>query len=118
MKGNHVDSWHRRFVPRADRTALEEKAKCQDAQTYASGDQRSVGHSLPLGLANECVEGGCKHKAKNGYPEHSEEHCGSERLPHFGASPVCNCERRHACDEREGGHQDRAQTYMGRMHSC
>jgi len=66
--------------------------------------------------ANEGVEGGCEDKAKQGHAQHPEQHRCTQRLPHLCACSGRDGERGNAQDERERGHQDRAQARTGGVH--
>jgi len=64
---------------------------------------------LAAELADAGIESGGEKQTKPGNAQHPEQYRRAERLAHFGTGTRCNGKRSHAQDEREGGHQNRAQ---------
>src|SRR4029077_17588218 len=69
-------------------------------------------------LPHHGVESRGEQEAEQRHAEHPEEHGGAERLAHFSASAGRDCERNHAQDERQRGHQDRPQASTGGLNGC
>src|SRR6516165_10796427 len=66
--------------------------------------------------ADDGVEGRREEEAEAGHAQHPEQHGRTERLPHLGPRAGRDRERRDAENERERGHQDRAQARAGGVH--
>src|SRR5258706_124846 len=64
---------------------------------------------LPPELPDEGIEGGREHEAEAGHAYHPEQYGCSQRLPHLCTGTGCDRKRGDAQDERQRGHQGRAE---------
>jgi len=71
---------------------------------------------LPPELPDEGIEGGREHEAEAGHAYHPEQYGCSQRLPHLCTGTGCDRKRGDAQDERQRGHQDRAEPRPCGMH--
>src|ERR1700682_663753 len=83
------------------------------SQDAAPARSRKRTFALSCQFADDIEEYRRQEDAEQGNPQHAEKDRRPERSTHLGAGPLRDHEWQHAEDEREGGHDDRSQPYLG-----